>query len=235
MILSITGIGWITHSGIGYGQASQPFALLKGPLPEITRKMVLDKPYRNFGRMDDYSKVGLGTIGLALKDSNLLSFNRKRDIGVIASTTYGCLNTDINYYQTVIPQQGTLASPNLFAYTLPNTYLGDASICFGLTGQNYVVSEPTPKRLISIQLGLQALLNKETDKMLCGFCDTPPLDIFNSADSNVYGSVFFMIERDCSPEKQNYGEIAQNKNGSLTLNQKPVEDIIGLVNRCLGN
>ena len=78
--------------------------------------------------MDEYSKLGMGAIAYALKDAMLDEWEEKRAIGIIASTVYGCLGTDFDYYNTVIPQDGLFASPNLFTYTLPNCFLGDAAM-----------------------------------------------------------------------------------------------------------
>ena len=61
-------------------------------------------------------------------------WQQKRRVAILAETYSGCLETDCDYFTTVIPEQGALASPQLFAYTLSNTFLGEAALRFGLTG-----------------------------------------------------------------------------------------------------
>jgi len=141
----ITGIGWVFPGGMdsgksGFEKMGRKFSEKIGQLPLIKRKEVFTKPYKHFGRMDSFSRLGLAAIAFALKDAGLEEWTEKRNIGVIVSSVYGCLNTDIDYFRTVIPEKGALASPNLFAYTLPNSFLGEAAILFGMTGETFVVS-----------------------------------------------------------------------------------------------
>ncbi len=46
----------------------------------------------------------------------------------------------MEYFEQVIANGGNLASPNLFALTLPNIFLGEAAIRFGLTGPGFAVN-----------------------------------------------------------------------------------------------
>ena len=139
--INITGIGWVTAAGMGCGRDYETFAMPWGPLPDINPSDMFKKPYPNFRRMDKYSRLGLTAIAIALIDAGLSEWTRERNIGIIASTVYGCLETDVDYYKTVIPDRGANASPALFSYTLANSYLGEAAIRFGLTGINYVLTE----------------------------------------------------------------------------------------------
>ena len=111
----ITGIGWVNSTGMGCGREHRRFEMTAGRLPGITRPAIFEKPCQRFGRMDRFSRLGLAAIAFALKDAGLEKWTRKRDIGIIASTVYGCLATDVDYFDTVIPQEGRLARPNLLA------------------------------------------------------------------------------------------------------------------------
>ncbi|MGD8890798.1 MAG: hypothetical protein PVF53_20450, partial [Desulfobacterales bacterium] len=55
----ITGIGWVTSTGMGRGRKHQSFAMPRGKLPEIDPADMFKKPYPNFRRMDEYSRLGL--------------------------------------------------------------------------------------------------------------------------------------------------------------------------------
>ena len=91
----------MTAAGMGRGRVHQSFAMPWGPLPAIDPADMFKRPYPNFRRMDEYSRLGLTAVALALTDAGLAEWTRKRDIGIIASSFYGCLGTDIEYYKTV--------------------------------------------------------------------------------------------------------------------------------------
>jgi 3-oxoacyl-(acyl-carrier-protein) synthase len=132
----ITGTGWVTAGGEGTGRNAAPFALSEGPLPGLAGKITFaNQNFKRFGRMDRYCKLGLKAIAYALQDAGLDAWKEKRDIGVIVSTVLGCLATDFDYYNTVIPRDGLIADPNLFTYALSNSFIGYAAIIFGLTGK----------------------------------------------------------------------------------------------------
>jgi len=99
----ITGIGRVRTSGMGGANDHHDFVMTKGQLPHVTAASAFDKPYPPFRRMDEYSRLGLAAIAFALKDAGLNEWAEKRNIGIIATTVYGCLNTDIECYRTVMP------------------------------------------------------------------------------------------------------------------------------------
>ena len=78
-------------------------------------------------------------------------------MAIMASTVYGCLQTDADYYDTVRPEGGRLASPNIFAYTLSNTYLGEAAIYFGLTGAAFIIHEESLAGCYGLLLAMNSL------------------------------------------------------------------------------
>ena len=233
MIADITGIGWVTASNMGTAKDHNRFAMPNGPLPKVTLDSVHDRVYPDFRRLDEYSRLGLAAISFALKDSSLNEWKEKRDIGIIASTEYGCLRTDIDYFETVLPSNGFNPSPALFAYTLPNSFLGEAAIRFGLTGMNFVISEPVPTGLTSLQMALDCIAAGEIEKMLCGVCDLgcPPM---LSAKSNLPpGALFFMIEKFPAKDSFSYGPVSIDRKGRIIFNQTEIEDSSELVQKCL--
>ena len=161
MRVHITGIGWVTAASMGCGRDHENFAQPYGQLPEINPSDLFKKPYPNFRRMDKYSRLKLTAIAFALLDAGLSEWTRERNIGMIASTFYGCLGTDVDYYKTVIPDRGVHASPALFSYTLANSYLGEAAIRFGLTGTNYVITEQHPTGLAGLQAALDHITRED--------------------------------------------------------------------------
>ena len=229
----ITGIGWVTAAGMGCGRDYETFAMPWGPLPDINPSDMFKKPYPNFRRMDEYSRLGLTAIAFALLDAGLSEWTRERNIGIIASTFYGCLGTDVDYYKTVIPDRGAHASPALFSYTLANGFLGEAAIRFGLTGINYVITEQRPTELAALQTALDHITRGVIDKILGGVCDVGCPQIFSQPGKVPPGAVFFMLEKSPAKERSSYGKLLLNSTGDLLLNGSEIKDLTTLVQKCL--
>ena len=229
----ITGIGWVNSSSMGCGREHNCFEMATGSLPEITRKAISEEPYQRFGRMDRFSRLGLGAIAFALKDAELQTWTRKRNIGIIASTVHGCLDTDVSYFNTVIPQEGRLASPNLFAYTLANSFLGEAAIHFGLTGNSYIISSPSTSELVSLRMAMISLASGESDKVLSGVCDLECPDILTATSKEIPGALFLMIEKISKKTRPIYGELCLDQKDMLSFNGSKVRDLVNLVQKCL--
>ena len=235
MDAEITGIGWVTAAGIGLGREHQRFSMPRGQLPEINPADMFKKPYPNFRRMDEYSRLGLTATALALIDAGLSEWTQERDIGIIASTYYGCLGTDVDYYKTVIPDRGAQASPALFSYTLANGFLGEAAIRFGLTGINYVITEQRPTGLAGLQTALDNIARGAVEKILGGVCDVGCPPIFDEPVKVPPGAVFFMLEKSPGREIISYGKLQLNSAGNLLHNGIEIQDLNGLVQNCITN
>ncbi len=206
----VTGIGWVSASGMGCGRGGVPFTLGPGCLPKLARRDVFEEPYKRFGRLDDYSKLGLSAITFALRDAGLEHWESKRPIGVIASSRWGCLRTDMAYFDTVLPDSGRLASPNLFAYTLSNCFLGEAAIRFGLTGAGFVLNEGGAGGMDTLGMALGNLAMEDCEAMLVGISDLePPVEL--ALQDPEAGAVFLVLERQQREGVQPYGRICLKK------------------------
>lgn len=231
----ITGIGWVTVSGAGMGRSADPFEFSEGSLPKIMGKIPgNNQAFRRFGRLDRYSKLGMKAIAHALQDAGLDAWEEKRDMGVIVSTVFGCITTDIDYYNTVMEKNGILADPNLFAYTLPNSFLGHVSMVFGLTGMNFIINDDTDSGLSALRSALDCISLGECMAMLAGICDVEPPPDFPVAGNLAPGSIFVVIEKD--PERQgcSYGRLSMDNSGNVFFNESEIKDISTCVRRCLG-
>lgn len=229
----LTGIGWVTTQGFGWGGQGGAFALSPGEPPTLSRAEVFPQPDRRFGRMDPFSRLGLAAVTFALRDAGLEVWREKRPIGLIAATAYGCLATDRDYFATVIPDGGALASPQLFAYTLSNTFLGEAALRFGLTGEALVVSEPSPGGLAPLGLALENLAWNGACAMVAGLCDLAPSEGIPTVPGLPPGAVFIVLERDRRAEAPDYGELRRDEKGGYRLNGAPVATMVDLVTRGL--
>ena len=229
----IRGIGWVTATGMGCGRDHRRFEMSRRRLDPIERKQVFGAPYKNFGRMDEYSRLGLAGIAFALRDADLEDWQEMRNIGIIASTDYGCLWTDIDYFDTVLPLAGTQASPNLFAYTLPNCFLGEAAIRYGLTGESFIVYQPAGNGLISLELALDSIDAGDSDRMLCGVCDLGRPPQFKDTVEVPAGALFMVLEESRTIDGIGYGTVHADRNGRIIYNHRKFDHLFELVNACL--
>ncbi|MBN1141349.1 MAG: beta-ketoacyl synthase [Deltaproteobacteria bacterium] len=217
MRIYITGIGWVTPSGIGRGRARDRFSWGSGELPALSRRELFSEPYPRFGRLDDFSRLGLSGIALALSDAGLDAWQEKRPIGIVAETRLGCLATDIAYFDTVVSDGGALASPNLFAYTLSNTFLGEAAIRFGLTGPAFVANCDGGNDLGCLRLGIDSLRYGDCPVVVTGRCDLAPPSAIPIRDAST-GAIFLVLAaggEGVPPES--YGELRWDSSGFATV------------------
>ncbi|MFA5514737.1 MAG: beta-ketoacyl synthase N-terminal-like domain-containing protein [Desulfuromonadales bacterium] len=228
MIGVILGIGWVTTAGFGRGRQETAFALECGELPAVTRKDVFAEVDPRFGRLDPFSRIGLAGIALALQDAGLDAWQQKRPVALIAGSRYGCLATDNDYFDSVLPQQGRLASPNLFAYTLPNCFLGEAAIRFGLTGPAYVVSAAEENGLTPLRLALETLAWDEADLAVAGICDLARPASLAPAGEAPPGAVFLVLARPGGKHGQALGQIAL-QTGKIRMAGKEIRSLAELV------
>ena len=234
----VTGIGWVNPGGSGRGRtpcARQPSGLEwpAGRLPKIRREDLFEMPYKDFGRMDAYSRLGLAAVALALKDGGLDEWSQKRPVGLIAATVYGCLHTDIAYYRTVVPHRGAQASPALFAYTLPNCFLGDAAIRFGLTGPAFVVNEPASAGLASLEMALESLYWGEAEQMLWGVCDLERPRELQRLKAAAAGALFFLLEAAPPANRPVYGNICLDGGSGVCFEGHRISSPVDLAKACL--
>ena len=229
----ITGIGWVSPNSMGCGRNHDHFEWKAGKLPEINRKEVFEKPFPHFGRLDRFCRLGLAAIAFALKDAGLDRWEQKRPIGIVASTVHGCLETDISYFDTVLPEKGRLASPNLFAYTLPNSYLGEAAIYFGLTGPSFMISQPKRSELWCIRLSLSAMAEGQFATVLSGVGDHNIPAPHADSRGTACGALFFVIQNSVTKNRAAYGKLRLQQDGRLTFDGCEIKNLAMLTRLCV--
>jgi 3-oxoacyl-[acyl-carrier-protein] synthase II len=229
----ICGIGWVTGAGLGWGRQGGEFTMPDLPLPPLTRKDVFPEPNQRFGRMSEYTKLGLAAITFALRDAGMEHWSEKRPIGVVASSKLGCLATDLEYHKTVLLDGGGLASPNLFAYTLANCFLGDAAIQFGLTGSSFAINETGEDGLGAIRLALEDLELGEADTMLAGICDLGVPEAFADSASLQPGAAFLVLSVTPQSAPVGYGTVSLADDGRVFYNGSATDSLCELVQAAL--
>ena len=136
-MINITGIGWITEKKYGciLRKYSRSYTNIKSLYSKLRQDFVLIDDIKNFGRFNDISKITCCVAGIALYDARMLCpAKNKNDAGLIGTSTDGCLQSNLHYFQDYIKSGRTLARGGLFSYTLPSSPMADAAIYFRLKG-----------------------------------------------------------------------------------------------------
>ena len=226
----IKGIGWVSAMGCGRGRMADSAPIWNGTLVIPARKDLFAQADLRFGRLDGFSRTGLAAITMCLRDAGAEEWQDKRAIATMAVTRGGCLQTDLDYLATVIEAGGKLASPNLFAYTLPNCFLGEAALRFGLTGNSLILQQDGGTEVDVLCRGLEELTWSHCAGVLAGFCEVPVAGL--ACPPSGYGSLFVLIEGTPEPRTGCYGKLncAGNR---LFLNDTPLTNFNDLLDACL--
>ncbi|MEA2059563.1 MAG: beta-ketoacyl synthase N-terminal-like domain-containing protein [Thermodesulfobacteriota bacterium] len=177
---NILGVGWVDPSSMG-----RPGHLHKFETPEemfrLSGKFVLNTPYKPFGRMDQFAKLGFSAIAFAMTDAGISPVESgksgqslKRSLAVIAESTTGCLETDLSYQAAISGPGPYVPSPALFAYTLPSCFLGEAAIYYGLKGEAYMVEKQKSTGLTALSFAMDNLYINGCEAAVCGTCNSGP-------------------------------------------------------------
>ena len=229
----ITGVGWISAQSMGQGRKNAPFQMDPGELPSISRKTVFNSPYPRFSRMDEFSRLGVSAAGLALQDAGLDGWNSKRAVGIVVATVFGCLRTDLDYFETVTTEQGAFASPALFSYTLPNCFLGEAAARFGLTGPGYVVSRRRDSDPSSIRAVLEDMDCEDFESALAGICDLTSPPSIPGHENISPGAAFVVVEKNSAHGRKPYGSLYLNRAREIFFNKKKIAGFKELMRACV--
>ena len=204
----ITGIGLVNTRGMGSGRESVSFGPSHGTLPSIERRQLFGRGFKHFGRLDAFSRVGLAGIAHALKDAGLAD------------------------WQT-IDRDGSSPSPALFSYTLPNSFLGEAAVYFGLTGPSYTLTDPSPANLFCVHTAMELMSDGQAQGMLSGQCDVTAPPELPLPTAVISGCTFFMMEKVTRPGTRAYGRLEKNADNRLLFNDRPVSSLTALLARCI--
>ncbi|MBW1955093.1 MAG: hypothetical protein JRI83_05135 [Deltaproteobacteria bacterium] len=230
MTFVVTGLGWMTAVAWGTGKTAAAFQPVSGSFSDAATRFRPAPPYPRFNRMDAVSKAAFAAVVLAAKDAGMDLSGRKKSVGIIAATRFGCLETDGAYFQGLSSREGTGARPHQFAYTLPSACIGDVAIHLGFTGPGFVVQEKNALSLNSLRFSLEILHRKEAVSMVVGAYDTGLLAPFAFEKKTPAYALFWVIES-AAARKKGYGKIEVRKNDHVYFRQKRVYDLFGILDR----
>ncbi|MDT8317014.1 MAG: beta-ketoacyl synthase N-terminal-like domain-containing protein [bacterium] len=228
MAIYITGGAWISSAGHGFlGDGKGLKIDGQEPLIPPSRE-VFDTPLARYGRFDTFTKLGCTAAALALKNAKSGEIGKNARVGMIISSLFEIMDTDINYYETTLDEEGALSSPNLFSYTLPVIVLGETAVYFNLTGPTFCVGENDEGRgLNALQSAIAMINSGKADKMLVGWIDSPPPDIEPAGRLKTdRGAIFVILESNIDKPLPSFNKVSYNGGGLLINNKKTVTSII---------
>ena len=224
----ICGIGWVDAAGPADGRCGRAFCPPAGALPRVTRKQVFAAADQRFNRLDDFSRTGLAGAVFALRDAGLQPGEARREIALVAASDSGCVHADVEYFDTVVPAAGALASPNIFAYTLPNSFLGEIAIRFGLTGPAFVLNPAGGGDLGAVTTALGLLADGACEAAVAGACHLPWPEGMDQPAPGFAGALFFVLAPEPLGDRAVYGAVAEHEHG-VTCNGTPCRELIDLL------
>jgi Beta-ketoacyl synthase, N-terminal domain len=196
MEINVIGGGWVTAPGHGrIGDGAKPVMVPGDPSVPPVGEIFMNPPVRH-RRFDNYCRIGCAAIALALKDADMDHAESPRPIGIIASTRYGCFETDLAFHATAEEENGIYASPNLFSYTLPGMAISEAAIHFRLTGPTFTVGDPVGQRgYRALEIAVELISSGACRTMLAGWLDGGNRLLKHGVadDDGVRGAVFVVL------------------------------------------
>jgi len=166
-MISVHGIGWI--DGWNYGSVRRKTRMSFKENNQAALKEVFLYPFKNFGRLDDASKVTCCAVSLALKDAGLdYPLKHSENAGIVGTSATGCLDADIHYFRDYVESGRTLARGNLFVYTLPSSPLGEAAIHFGFNGLTLYIGGTENLLEEAVSVAASVIHSKDASVMLAG-------------------------------------------------------------------
>jgi 3-oxoacyl-(acyl-carrier-protein) synthase len=228
--IHVLGGGWVSAAGYGrMGDGTKAVMTPGIPADPPTSEIYAEPPLR-FRRFDSYCRIGCAAIALALQDAGMDRAGVTRPIGIIASTRYGCFETDLAFQGTAGEKNGIYASPGLFSYTLPGIAISEAAILFQLTGPTFTVGDPVRQRgCRALEMAVDLITSGTCPAVLAGWLDAENCLLRRRADDDdgLRGAVFVVLSAEDAPRKT--GTITQKGSKLLAESGMRISTILDLV------
>ncbi len=222
---TLLGGSWISGRNSG--------TLRQGGRPVLSaEKCVLPPPSGLFpetpgryGRFDDYTRLGCAAAAMAVRDAGL-EWPIPASTGIVVSTRFECLQTDLEYYGTTLENEGMFTSPNLFSYTLPGIVLGECAILFKLRGPAFTVGESGEPGFSALETAMDLLQGGMAKMMAAGWLDVPPPSL-QQTEGACQGAVFVILSKKAKTESPPRS-IRRDPHGLVTADGAPVRSLLDL-------
>ena len=223
--VSIRGMGLIT-----------PAAGNVGELMELARKLLADEkqwqlverqasplefslgvPPSKVRRAPRLVKMAVAAAHQALEDAKLSACTGE-DIGTVLSTSYGTVESNVVFAESVVDAVPSLASPAVFPYTVPNSCLGQVCIVHGLQGPSTMLMGGDALEYSSL-----LLQGQKAKYMLCGAVEEASASLVSSYEVDAIlpagvladGAVMFVVEA-AGADAERYCQVTAFDSTALT-------------------
>ncbi len=202
-MIGLQGAGWLTSNA--YGQARARTCVSYAGRCKLSQLGKTDGffryPIRHFGRFEPITQQVCYTTALALADAGIdYAEGRRLNSGLIASSTDGCVLSNVRFFEDYIDGGRTLSRANLFIYTLPSSPLAEAAVHFGLQGPLLYLCRTEDGGLNLFESAARILRNKEADSMLIYLFDESSTICMTAAGGNDAIVVLDNLSALASPE-----------------------------------
>jgi len=169
-MISLCGMGWINKEEYICALKGETVSFKESSsFDGLSRRGIFSCPFKNFGRLDEVSKLVCYAVALALKDAGeSYAGDLKKDMGLVGTNADGPLQSDIDYFRDYIESGRKLSRGNLFLYTLPSSPFGEAAIHFGLQGPVFYMSSGQALLPGVLKTASEMLMLGETRSVLAG-------------------------------------------------------------------
>jgi len=161
-------------------------------------------------------KMAVAAAHQALEDAKLMEVSGE-EVGTVLATSYGTVESNVIFADSVVDAVPSLASPAVFPYTVPNSCLGQVCIVHGLKGPSTLLMGGDVHEYSSLLLA-----EAKARYMLCGAVEEASPALVQSYENNgilpsgclADGAVLFVLaEADACGE--DYGKLAAFSAGAL--------------------
>ena len=136
-------------------------------------------------RLDDYCLAGAVVAKEALDQARLPSARlQEARHALVLGSALGSLESDYRFQRQVMDVGLALASPRLFAYTLPNLVLGEIAIALRLAGDNWMFSAGRASGLVAVGEAAAAIETGDLDAAV-----VLALDVVGPAAARLFGAL----------------------------------------------
>lgn len=126
-------------------------------------------PVSKMRRMNTLSRLGMAAMKLALVDAGIDRLDSSGDAtGVALGTTFGPVQTSVEYLQEYISKGAALAPPQVFAESVANAAGSHIAIEYGLRGFNLTFTQREASALTALLFAASQMVKGSVSQAVCG-------------------------------------------------------------------
>lgn len=160
----INGIGIVSQAAVNADEFMKA-VLRQSDIKEFMekREFLLNVPGAKVRRASRYAKMTVAASAQAAEDMGIRAIKDKTRVGTLFTTTYGPVESNVEFADSVVQAKPAICSPSGFSYTVPNSCVGQVCIALGYQGVSTMMLGGDPLEYASLLLN-----TNKADYILCG-------------------------------------------------------------------